>query len=79
MSRDLEILLDRLKKENIDGLAIDLRGNGGGSLEEVRRITGFFVGAGPVVQIKMTKWAHRAAEVTIPQATLRWAYCCIDR
>ena len=54
VSRDLEILLDRLKKENIDGLAIDLRGNGGGSLEEVRRITGFFVGAGPVVQIKMT-------------------------
>ena len=54
VSRDLEILLERLKKENIDGLAIDLRGNGGGSLEEVRRITGFFVGAGPVVQIKMT-------------------------
>jgi carboxyl-terminal processing protease len=54
VSRDLEILLDRLKREKIDGLAIDLRGNGGGSLEEVRRITGFFVGAGPVVQIKMT-------------------------
>lgn len=54
VSRDLEILMDRLKKEGIDGLAIDLRGNGGGSLEEVRRITGFFVGAGPVVQIKMT-------------------------
>lgn len=54
VSRDLEVLMDRLKKEGIDGLAIDLRGNGGGSLEEVRRITGFFVGAGPVVQIKMT-------------------------
>jgi len=54
VSRDLEILMDRLKKEKIDGLAIDLRGNGGGSLEEVRRITGFFVGAGPVVQIKRT-------------------------
>ena len=54
VSRDLEKLMERLKKEKIDGLAIDLRGNGGGSLEEVRRITGFFVGAGPVVQIKMT-------------------------
>jgi len=54
VSRDLEILMERLKKEKIDGLAIDLRGNGGGSLEEVRRITGFFVGAGPVVQIKTT-------------------------
>jgi carboxyl-terminal processing protease len=54
VSKDLEILIDRLKEEEIDGLAIDLRGNGGGSLEEVRRITGFFVGAGPVVQIKRT-------------------------
>ncbi len=55
VSRDMEILMDRLKKEKIDGLAIDLRGNGGGSLEEVRRITGFFVGnKAPVVQIKTT-------------------------
>ena len=54
VSRDLEILMDRLQKEKIDGLAIDLRGNGGGSLEEVRRITGFFVGSGSTVQIKMT-------------------------
>lgn len=62
VSRDLEILLDRLKKEGIDGLAIDLRGNGGGSLEEVRRITGFFVGDGPVVQIKMTNGHIEALE-----------------
>ena len=54
VSLDLELILERLKKEGIEGLAIDLRGNGGGSLEEVRRITGFFVGKGPVVQIKMT-------------------------
>ncbi len=54
VSRDLEILMERLTKEQIDGLAIDLRGNGGGSLEEVRRISGFFVGSGPVVQIKRT-------------------------
>ncbi len=62
VSRDLEILMDRLKKEGIDGLAIDLRGNGGGSLEEVRRITGFFVGDGPVVQIKMTNGHIEALE-----------------
>ena len=55
VSRDLELLIERLKKEKIEGLAIDLRGNGGGSLEEVRRITGFFVeDKAPVVQIKMT-------------------------
>ncbi|MGE9267425.1 MAG: carboxy terminal-processing peptidase [Verrucomicrobiales bacterium] len=51
-SRDIAILLTRMKKEGINGLAIDLRGNGGGSLEEVRRITGFFIGRGPVVQVK---------------------------
>ena len=55
VSLDLELILERLKKEAIEGLVIDLRGNGGGSLEEVRRITGFFVGdKAPVVQIKMT-------------------------
>lgn len=54
VSLDVQKLLGRLKKEKIDGLVLDLRRNGGGSLEEVRRITGFFVGRGPVVQIKDT-------------------------
>lgn len=52
---DIEKLLVRLNKENVQGLIFDLRGNGGGSLEEVRRMTGFFVGGGPVVQIKDTR------------------------
>ncbi len=51
-SRDMEKLLRGLMKENISGLIIDLRGNGGGSLEEVRKITGFFNQPGPVVQVK---------------------------
>ncbi|NNM29662.1 MAG: carboxy terminal-processing peptidase, partial [Akkermansiaceae bacterium] len=54
VSKDVQKLLGRLNTEKIDGLIIDLRGNGGGSLEEVRRITGFFVGRGPVVQVKDT-------------------------
>lgn len=49
---DVERLLRRLMKENIDGLVFDLRGNGGGSLEEAIRLTGLFVPAGPVVQVK---------------------------
>ncbi|BDS08687.1 peptidase S41 [Oceaniferula spumae] len=53
-SVDVQKLVDRLKKENIEGLILDLRGNGGGSLEEVRRMTGFFTGRGPVVQVKNT-------------------------
>lgn len=54
-SVDVERLLKRMNKENVDGLVIDLRGNGGGSLEEVRRMGGFFVGGGPIVQIKDTR------------------------
>ena len=54
VATDVQKLLARLDKERLDGLVLDLRRNGGGSLEEVRRITGFFVGRGPVVQIKDT-------------------------
>ncbi len=53
-SVDVERILNRLVKEEIDGLILDLRGNGGGSLEEVRRMTGFFIDRGPVCQVKNT-------------------------
>jgi carboxyl-terminal processing protease len=53
-SDDVEALLKRLMEEKIDGLVLDLRNNGGGSLEEVRRMTGFFINRGPVVQVKNT-------------------------
>ena len=53
-SVDVERILNRLNEEKIDGLIMDLRNNGGGSLEEVRRMTGFFVERGPVVQVKNT-------------------------
>lgn len=53
-SVDVERILNRLIEEKMDGLIFDLRNNGGGSLEEVRRMTGFFVEPGPVVQVKNT-------------------------
>ena len=53
-SVDVERILKRLIEEKIDGLVLDLRNNGGGSLEEVRRMTGFFIDSGPVVQVKNT-------------------------
>jgi carboxyl-terminal processing protease len=53
-SVDVERVLKRLVEEKIDGLVLDLRSNGGGSLEEVRRMTGFFIEPGPVVQVKNT-------------------------
>jgi len=49
-SRDVAKLLGELKQENVDGVLIDLRGNGGGSLAEAINLTGLFVGKGPVVQ-----------------------------
>ncbi|MGB6223741.1 carboxy terminal-processing peptidase [Haloferula sp.] len=53
-SVDVERMLLRLKEEKIDGLLLDLRNNGGGALEEVRRMTGFFTRRLPVVQVKNT-------------------------
>ena len=49
---DVKKLLQRMVQEGVEGLVIDLRFNGGGSLEEVRKMVGFFTGAGPVVQVK---------------------------
>jgi len=51
-TRDVLALLKRLKKENIAGLVIDLRRNGGGSLEEALSLTGLFLKSGPIVQTK---------------------------
>jgi carboxyl-terminal processing protease len=51
-TRDVLALLKRLKKENIAGLVVDLRRNGGGSLEEALSLTGLFLNSGPIVQTK---------------------------
>jgi carboxyl-terminal processing protease len=49
---DVLALLTRLKQENISGLVMDLRQNGGGSLDEAIKLTGLFIKKGPVVQAK---------------------------
>ena len=51
-SEDIKKEIEILKKENIKGLVFDVRNNGGGSLEEVIKISGLFVKNGPVVQVK---------------------------
>jgi carboxyl-terminal processing protease len=51
-TRDVRKLLKDLKKQNVDGIVIDLRENGGGSLSEATELTGLFIKTGPVVQIK---------------------------
>ncbi|MEC7251509.1 MAG: carboxy terminal-processing peptidase, partial [Pseudomonadota bacterium] len=54
-TRDVRRLIDRLRAEGIEGLIIDLRSNGGGSLQEADSLTGLFVGAGPTVQVKAAR------------------------
>jgi len=49
---DIKKEILELKKKNINGLILDLRNNGGGSLKTVVDITGFFIEKGPVVQVK---------------------------
>jgi carboxyl-terminal processing protease len=49
---DMEQEIARLKEENVEGLLIDLRNNGGGSLKTAIEIAGLFISDGPVVQVK---------------------------
>jgi carboxyl-terminal processing protease len=60
-TRDVLALLKRLKKENINGLVVDLRRNGGGSLEEAIALTGLFLKSGPVVQTKESNGTIRVS------------------
>lgn len=51
-TRDVKRLIGELKAEGVDGLIMDLRNNGGGSLPEAVDLTGLFIKEGPVVQVK---------------------------
>ncbi|MGI9336843.1 MAG: carboxy terminal-processing peptidase [Gammaproteobacteria bacterium] len=51
-TRDVRTLVEALASDNVDGMVIDLRGNGGGALTEAIALTGLFIESGPVVQIK---------------------------
>lgn len=51
-AKDMEKEIERLKKENVKGLIVDLRDNGGGSLKTAIEIGGLFIEKGPIVQVK---------------------------
>jgi len=61
-TRDVKKLVDELKKANVQGIIIDLRNNGGGSLEEAIKLTGLFIKNGPVVQIKSSNGSIRVED-----------------
>jgi carboxyl-terminal processing protease len=54
-TRDVRLILDTLKKAGVDGVVMDLRQNGGGSLMEAIELTGLFIKTGPVVQVRDTR------------------------
>jgi len=51
-TRDVRKLLQELQDEGVDGVIVDLRNNGGGSLQEANELTGLFIEYGPTVQIR---------------------------
>lgn len=49
---DVRVLLEQLNEEEVDGLVLDLRSNGGGSLQDAVEMSGFFIDHGPIVQVR---------------------------
>lgn len=51
-SKDVDVEIEKLRAAKVDGIILDLRDNGGGSLSDVVKMTGFFIPEGPVVQVQ---------------------------
>jgi len=51
-THDVKLLIDSLKQQGVDGIVMDMRQNGGGSLMEAIELTGLFIKTGPVVQVR---------------------------
>jgi len=54
-TRDVKRIIAKMKQEGVDGLLVDLRSNGGGSLQEADQMTGLFLGSVPTVQVKAAR------------------------
>jgi carboxyl-terminal processing protease len=65
-TRDVERLIHELQESNIDGLVLDLRGNGGGHLSEATALSGLFIPNGPIVQLRNTTGKIEILEDPIP-------------
>lgn len=63
---DMRKELEKLKAEGVEGIVLDLRNNGGGSLQDVIEMTGLFIEKGPVVQVKAKSGAPIVLEDTDP-------------
>lgn len=63
---DVRNALIKLKKAKVDGVILDLRNNGGGSLEDARQMAGLFIEKGPIVQIKYSTGKMEVLDDTDP-------------
>ena len=54
-SQDVKQILNQFHDQSVDGVLLDLRNNGGGSLQDAIEMTGFFIDKGPVVQVKANR------------------------
>ncbi len=71
-TKDVKRLIEELEEEGIDGLVIDLRGNGGGHLTEATALSGLFIDNGPVVQLR--NGTGRISRLDDPDPVARVAY-----
>ena len=71
-TRDVKRLIAELEEQGIDGLIIDLRGNGGGHLTEATALSGLFIDNGPVVQLRNAN--GRISRLDDPDPVARVAY-----
>lgn len=67
--KDVKIELEKLKKENVKGVILDLRDNGGGSLQDVVKMMGLFIPQGPVVQVKQKQFPAKVLPDNDPSVT----------
>jgi len=69
-TRDVRRLIEELKTEKMDALVMDLRGNGGGHLTEATALSGLFIPAGPIVQLRET--GGRVEVLDDPEPAIAW-------
>jgi carboxyl-terminal processing protease len=71
-TRDVKRLIGELEEQGVDGLVLDLRGNGGGHLTEATALSGLFIDNGPVVQLRNSN--GRISRLDDPDPVARVAY-----
>jgi carboxyl-terminal processing protease len=69
-ARDVRRILENFNRDGVDALVLDLRQNGGGSLQEAIGLTSLFLGPGPIVQVKDSD--GRVTPLSDPEGTMLW-------